>query len=254
MIAVGRAPAPAPVWPPGPAAPRLGPDEVHVWRLHLDRPAEAVERLAACLSADEVARARRYRFRRDRDRFVAARGLLRTVLGRYLGADPGGLRFRLGPHGKPALAEPAAHDLRFNLAHSDRLALLAVGRGREVGIDVERIRPDRVDEHLARLVLAPGERAAWRALPADRRAAMFFACWTAKEAFVKATGHGLARPLDAFEVRLTPGPALGLVPVALPDEECRGWSLRRLEAGPDYAASLCVEGHAWRLDGWGLDG
>jgi len=118
------------------------PDEIHVWRAGLDLDPGDRERLLQTLSADECARSEKYRLKRDGDRFVAARGILRELLGGYLGVGPADLRFRYGPFGKPFLiTTPETDDLLFNLAHAEGLAIYAVSRARNVGVDLERVRP-----------------------------------------------------------------------------------------------------------------
>ncbi len=145
-----RAMPPFPAWHSGPQIPALGNDEVHVWRASLDLPAPQVSRLQDTLSTDELTRADRYYLRQVRERFVVARGLLRAILSRYLGVAAGHLRFCYGPNGKPKLdKEPGGESLRFNVTHSQELALYAIARDREVGIDVEYILPDLAGEEIA---------------------------------------------------------------------------------------------------------
>ena len=131
---------------------------MHVWRAALDVPESQVRSLWYTLTADECQRAERYVFEKDRTHFVVARGLLRVLLGRYLGQDPPHLRFTYGPHGKPALAtDTGGGALRFNVSHSHGLALYAITRGREVGVDVERIRPEVAQEKIAERFFSPRE-------------------------------------------------------------------------------------------------
>ncbi len=225
-------------------------DEVHVWRASLDLGASRRHALHLTLAEDEQERAERFHFAKDRARFIAGRGLLRAILARYLRADPAGLRFCYDPKGKPALT-PASHTggLRFNMSHSHGLALYAVTRGRELGVDLEYIQP-RLEGGIAERFFSPREVAALGALPADLRNEAFFACWTRKEAYVKAKGDGLALRLDQFDVSLNPRqPAALLRMEGDPQEACR-WSLWALDAAPGYAAALCVEGHDWRLARW----
>ncbi len=223
----------------------LATDEVHVWWASLDEPRVQIERLARLLSVDERMQADRFYFERDKNRFLVGRGLLRTILGRYLGADPGGLRFRYGPRGKPALADKFA--LRFNLAHSQGVAVYAVTRGREIGIDVECIRPVPDAEQIARSCFSARENAALRSLPVSQKPRAFFNCWTRKEAFVKATGDGLAHPLDTFDVSLAPEEPARLISVHGDPQETSRWSLEALELTSNYVAALVAEGHGWRL-------
>lgn len=242
----------APSWQrPGAEMPALYADDVHVWRVDFGRESSRVDGAERTLSPDELARARRFRFPRDRERFVSARVLLRELLARYLHVEAGRLRFRYGELGKPALASDSGADaIRFNLSHSESLALFAVTRGREIGVDVERLRRDLPAERLARRFFSPREIDALLALPQHQRQQAFFACWTRKEAYVKARGDGLAFPLDQFDVALVPGePVASLRTDGDPEESAR-WSLQQLDPGPDYVAALAVEGHQWRLRCW----
>jgi 4'-phosphopantetheinyl transferase len=224
---------------------------VHVWRTVLDVPEAQVRSLWYTLTADECQRAERYVFAKDRTHFVVARGLLRMLLGRYLGQDPPQLRFIYGPHGKPALATDLdGGTLRFNVSHSHGLALYAITRGRTVGVDVERIRPEVAQERIAERFFSPREVTLLRALPAPLQAAAFFACWTRKEAYIKATGEGLALPLDQFDVSLLPGEPAALLRTAWDPQEATRWALQDLAPAPDYRAAVAVAGHDWRLTCW----
>ncbi len=228
-----------------PACPALSDGEVHIWRASLAVGATRLAALWATLPPDERARAERLHFERDRASFVAARGLLRAILGRYLGTPADELRFAYGPHGKPSLAWPGAPGLHFNLAHSQGLGLYAVACHREVGIDVEQQRPDLDLAALARQVLSPGELAAWQALPAAARAGAFWRAWTRKEAYVKARGQGLTMPLGDLE-------ALGEPALRIPADpaEAGRWSMCDVAPAPGYAAALAVEGQGWQLLLW----
>lgn len=234
----------------GVAALALPPDAVHVWRIDPAATAPAAELLPA-LEAEERQRADRFHFARDRDRFIVTRGMLRRILARYLIAAPEAVRFRYGSHGKPTLApDQNGTDLRFNLSHTEGLALLAVARAREVGIDVERVRPGFASEEIAERFFAPAEVRALRALPRDRQDDAFFACWTRKEAYVKARGEGLSIPLDQFTVSLAPDEPAALLRVATDAAETARWSLHDLAVGPDYRAALLVEGSGARISWW----
>jgi 4'-phosphopantetheinyl transferase len=220
----------------------LGEDHVHVWRVDLGASPAQLRSLWGVLDGAEKARAERFHFARDRARFVAGRGTLRVILARYLDRDPAGIVLVYGSHGKPALA-PSGDGARisFNLSHSGDLALLAVCLERRIGIDLEQIRPAVAGEDIARRVFSPRENAALDALPPEHRLAAFFHCWTRKEAFVKASGEGLALPLDHFDVSLAPGEPAVLLRTAPDPTEARRWSLVALDAGPGHAAALAVE-------------
>lgn len=203
------------------------------------------------LSAEESARAALYRFARDRQRFLAGRALLRALLGRYLGVEPAEVRLRQGPRGKPALErQEDPGGLRFNLSHSDGLALYAVTRGREVGVDVERVRPDVEWERLAERFYSPAEVTALKSLALSRHpeapalacARAFYSAWTRKEAYLKAKGEGLAASLDSFTVSLAPGEPPRLLDVEGDPGETSRWSLRELLPAPGFVGALAVEG------------
>ena len=226
-------------------------DEVHVWRADTDSGGFRVEGLRQTLSASERARAERFAFRRDRDRFIVRRGLLRAILGRYLAMDSARVEFQYGAGGKPALApQNDGTQLRFNVSHSAGLALYAVARGREIGVDLEAIQPVIARERIPEHFFSPWEVATLRALPVDAQPEAFFACWTRKEAYVKARGEGLALPLDRFDVTLVPGEPAALVRTADDAREASRWSLQALAPGRGYVGAVAVEGHAGRLRCW----
>jgi 4'-phosphopantetheinyl transferase len=223
--------------------PLLRDHEIHVEWLRVDAFLPALVALGETLSEAERARARRFGFARDREVFVVTRAALRAVLGRYLGRPPRDVRFLEGPHGKPALADSDAA-LRFNVTHSGAIAMLAITRGRRVGIDVEEIRPDFPYLEVAERVFTPGERAALRALPADRRAEAFFRTWTCKEAYVKGRGTGLSLAPDAFSVALPPAEP-GLLEVEGEPGEAARWTLVAIPPAAGFAAALAAEGEDW---------
>ena len=225
--------------------PVLERDEVHVWRV-AHGSATRLPDLTRTLSADERARAACFRFERDRDRFVAARGMLRTILGLYLDREPARLRFCSGANGKPALApEDDGDRLCFNLAHADDLALYAVARGREVGVDLERIRVDLDIEAMAAVTCAPRERAALAALSPEHRPEAFVALWVCKEAYAKAVGLGLSLSPERIEVTPGPEPRVTILVDGAPPPG--RWHARTLSAGPDNAAALVVAGDEPRV-------
>ena len=229
----------------------LGDDEVHVWRAALNVHASRVQSLRRTLSADERARAERFHFEKDREHFIVARGLLRSILGRYLNVDPSQLRFSYSPYGKPSLArESGGADLCFNLSHAGGLALYAVTRGRDIGIDVESIATDSANELVAERFFSIQEVAALRALPENMQSLAFFNCWTRKEAYIKARGEGLSLPLDQFDVSLAPGGPVALLNTAGNPQEASRWSLRELTPGAGYVAALATEGDSWELRCW----
>lgn len=216
---------------------------VDVWATALDRPPAACERLRAWLTADETARAARFHFERDARRYVVARGVLRDLLGAYLGLAPGAIRFVYGPRDKPALAPPLdAGGVQFNVSHSGAVALYAVGVHRRMGVDVEQVRVLDDLDALAERNFSRAERAALRALPPEQRPAAFFACWTRKEAYVKALGDGLSHPLDAFTVSFAAGAPARVVEIEGDAVAAARWTLGAIGVGPGYEAAVAVDG------------
>ena len=220
--------------------------DVDVWYIDLAVDAGTVARLAADLADDERARARCFKFERDARRFVVARSALRAVLSGYLGVAPRRLEFAYGAHGKPALAGAHA-SLGFNVSHSGEVAVVAAGWQRAVGVDVEQWRalPDLAA--LAARVFAPPELAALGALAETERPAAFFRGWTRKEAFIKATGQGLAQPLDRFAVSLGADEPARFLDIAGDPDTLAHWSLHDLSPPAGYAGALVVEGAAHRV-------
>ena len=239
------------LWRIPPRALALGNGEVHVWRVATDLAPPRLKRFQQTLSAAERERARRFYFRKDRDRYVAARGLLRTVLSGYLDVAPNQLRLSCNSHGKPALdLESGVDRLCFNVSHSHRMALIAVMRQNEIGVDIERIRPELAYEMIARRFFSPDEVATLLALPEYLRREAFFTCWTRKEAYLKARGDGLSFPLDQFTVSLVPGDSPALLRVEGNVLETSRWSLHHMCPRPGYVAALAIEGHARGVNLW----
>ena len=238
-------------WRQAPECPRLSGDEVHVWRAALVRHPVEIEALRGTLSEDELLRAERFRFSRDRSKFIAARGILREILSRYLCLPPTLLRFGYNAFGKPELCEEVGGaTTRFNLSHAGEIALYAVAAGREVGVDVEFVREDVACAEIAADFFSRREAAALLALPADVRTRAFFNCWTRKEAYIKAHGAGLSLPLDGFDVTLAPGEPAALLSTRDDEQEAARWSLTELFPGIGYAAALAVRAPAPPLRCW----
>jgi 4'-phosphopantetheinyl transferase len=215
---------------------------VRVWQARIDRLAPHIQEFEPFLHPDEQARAGRCRSSRHRAEFVIRRGLLRVILGHCLGVEPGALQFEYGPQGRPAIARPACgRSLHFSLSHSYGAALYAVVWGRAVGVDLERVRLLSEAEQIADQFFSARESRALRELPGSEKVQGFFNCWTRKEAYLKATGQGLAHGLDDFSVSLAPGEPARLLEVQANPAEIARWSFHELLPTPGYAAALCVQ-------------
>src|SRR5712671_3150742 len=224
-------------------------EEVHVWRATLAWPDAAAHRLEQCLSADERDRMGRFRFAKDRRRYLIGRGLLRSLLGHYLDLAPQGLRFETAAAGKPHLASGQGQ-LQFNLAHSGECVLIAIADGRAVGIDVEEVRDDLDAGEVAAHLFSSDEQRDLETLTGRAKIEAFFECWTRKEAYVKARGEGLSLPLDQFDVSLRPGEPARLIATRPDPAEAKRWHLSEMEVADGYKAALAVEGQGGTLRFW----
>lgn len=212
---------------------------VDVWRIPLNLTVASVKLLFSCLSADEAQRAIRFHFPADRDRFIAAHGILRKILGRYHYCKTDDLVFSVNQYGKPILVNS---NLEFNLSHSSGFALLAVTQARKIGVDVERVRTDLELENIASRNFSEVEVSELMALSPKQREIGFFNCWTRKEAYIKAHGLGLSLSLDSFDVSLLPDPPAILRATRPDPKEAARWTLCPLSVAPNYSGALAVEG------------
>lgn len=226
-------------WQPAPVRGLVLRNEVQIWRLSLADPHAWQEELTDALSPDELERAARFHFERDRRRFMSTRATLRALLGKALSIPPVEIRFQYGAEGKPALHAAHGSDLQFNVAHSHEMALLALARGPALGVDVEYARELDDAPRIAQRFFSQQEVAALLAQPAAQRHALFFRIWSRKEAFIKATGKGLSQPLSAFNVVTLSGEPLTYVEL---EGVVTSWRLWDLPVGREYGAALVVGG------------
>ena len=226
-------------------------NEVHVWRAAVDLNAATAESLEQLLSKDERVRAERFKFNSDAARFVGRRANLRILLGRYLSLRPESLRFVTNEYGKPALSpDHGVPDVRFNVSHSDGLALFAFVLGRQVGVDLERVREIPECLELAERFFDRREAGVLRKVSARQRSKAFLRSWTRREAFVKALGAGLSLPLDQLEldvelVDLDEGGGLN-------ESSQAPWAVSTLHLGASFVGALVIEGTGWRTSCWQL--
>jgi len=242
-----------PLTPSRPSSFELASDEVHSWCASLDVPPETSARLYATLTPDERTRSARFRFERDQQRFIVARGVLRDLLGRYLQTQPSHIRFVYNAFGKPDLSPEFGNRLKFNLSHSAGRALIAIATASNVGVDLEYTRAASDYADIARRFFSTAEVDDLIALPSHLYAEAFFSCWTKKEAYLKACGEGLAIPLNSFSVPLTTDSAPTPVDLHVASKDivlATRWSLYTLRPAPGYAGALAIEGTGWRLRQW----
>ena len=207
--------------------------EVHVWRTSLDDADQ--EEFRPHLASDELQRAARFHFERDRKRFVAARGLLRSLLATYSGCAPHEIEFRYGPEGKPS--SPSLK-IEFNVSHSEGLAIIGFSKSCALGVDVEVHRRDFELQELSEQNFSAREQEVFRCVPNEQRVEAFFNCWTRKEAFLKAVGGGLSVPLQLFDVDFEIGKPAGLSGVRGRLSKLHDWSIINLPLDPGVSAAL----------------
>ncbi len=231
-------------WLAPPKTLTLSPNRVDVWRVHV----ASTNLDETTLSPDEHQRAAKFHFEKDRHRYVVSHTCLRDILARYLQTEPAKLKFSVNKYGKPFLPK---NELEFNLSHSGEYALIAVTRGRKVGVDVEQIRADVEIENLAQRNFSPREISELMALPVEQRAVGFFNCWTRKEAYIKAQGLGLSLPLDSFDVSL--GEPARLCATRPDADESARWTVLSLDVDSNYAGAVAVRGNNLDFKFWDLN-
>ena len=236
-------------WSPCAAPPPLGSGGIHVWAFPIEPEPDELNRLAAHLSPEEMDRANQFRFPRLRERYIAGRGRLRLLLGRYLEFEPAQLRFDFTPRGKPLLSQSGIH---FNLAHSNELALLAITKAAPVGVDLELIRPMPDGLEIARRFFAAGEVAGFDKVTANARDEAFFNLWTRKEAWLKATGDGISESLSKVELTFRAGEIPRVLAIDGDVSAAEEWSLHHLQPANGFVGALAIPCRDVRLNCWAI--
>ncbi|MCC7128862.1 MAG: hypothetical protein B6D39_01030 [Anaerolineae bacterium UTCFX2] len=238
-------------WLVPPAKMNLEANQVHLWRAGLSRDPAAQQAAWAVLSDDERARAYRYRNDEDREHFIARRGILRALLGSYLKIPAAEVKFVYNPYGKPSLAAVSTIDpLQFNLSHSNGMALFGFAWSTRVGVDLERIQPDRGVLELAEKYLSINEREYLAQLAPGAQTGAFFRCWTRKEALLKAQGAGLLIPPEQIEVSFGSDQPAQILAIRGGIEPLDNWYLQNVDFDEDHAAALVVERQAFSTCCW----
>jgi 4'-phosphopantetheinyl transferase len=221
----------------------LAPGQIHLWQIHVAEALALTGQVESYLSPDEITRAAGLHFERDRARFIARRGVLRRILGRYVGLPPSELRFTYGARGKPALDWPQgrAGAIPFNLSTTDDLVLYAVMASGNIGVDVAKLSAVTEPVEIARAYYSRAEADAIAQLPPAERVRAFLAAWTCKEAYLKATAVGMSLPMDQVEVALGADGAPALVAIAGDAREAARWIVLQPAIGANYAASVVAE-------------
>jgi 4'-phosphopantetheinyl transferase len=238
-------------WPAAPVELRLAVHEVHIWASSLKVSSDVLTDHTATLSPLEKERAGKFRFDLHRNRFIAGRGLLRTILGRYLQTSPSKVGFAYSPESKPAL-DPKfdGAGLHFNLADTEDLMLLAVTRIGPVGIDVESVQPIKEMGDLVAVFFSQRENELFQKLPPSSQPTAFFNLWTRKEALLKATGEGITRSLNLVEVSFLPDEPTRVLAISGDSEKGALWSLHALSPAPGFVGAVAIQARNTSLRCW----
>jgi 4'-phosphopantetheinyl transferase len=228
-------------WSSTRTAPPLAEHELHVWRGAVDVPPLLLQRFKSTLNAEERARAERFLVPQARERFIAARGILRELLATYLKTDAKKIEFQYGPQGKPSLSAVHKSQICFSVSHSQGMGLFAFADGCEVGVDVEQIKANFKGMEIASRFFSSEESAALAKLPPELATVAFFGCWTRKEAYVKARGQGLSIPLRCFTVSFADSQQL------LRDEGGAAWSCYAQGPAVGFAGAVVAKGENWGI-------
>jgi 4'-phosphopantetheinyl transferase len=226
----------------------LSDEEAHIWRADLKANECFQSSFLKLLSPDEKNRAQKFRFAKDNRNFIIARGILRSLIGKYLEINPAEISFQYSEFGKPGIADN--NTLQFNISHSQNMALFAFTTKFNVGVDVEFVNPDIEVKDIAAKFFSTNEIMNLLALPEKQQALGFFNCWTRKEAFIKAVGEGLSFPLDKFEVSLEPNKPAKLLATDWQPDDVSKWSIYSMSPGENFVGSLAIEGLVEKVKFW----
>ncbi|MFM7448799.1 MAG: 4'-phosphopantetheinyl transferase family protein [Leptolyngbyaceae cyanobacterium] len=232
---------PSPDWKQAPDQPSLEPHQIHLWLVEVDAVSQPqLQQLSCYLSEDEQQRAAKFHFALHRRRFIANRGILRSLLGRYLHCHPKTVTFSYGAHGKPLIANPKHQlGLQFNVSHSERLCLIAIAQQHQVGIDLEQHRGLTDLNALAQRFFTVNEYAAIQALPDIQKPGAFFQYWTGKEALLKGLGVGLSG-LSQIELSITPG-QVGWAMLQAPGLSQQEWMVELFTPALAFTAAIAIK-------------
>ncbi len=217
-------------------------NEAHIWQADLQRSSAKLNRLNNILSSDEQQRAQRFHSLKDQERFAVTREILRIILSRYIDVSPEQIEFSYNRYGKPELSKSMiSNGLEFNISHSGGIALFAFCPDHRIGVDIETIRSGDTHLKVPERYFSPREVTALRSLPEDRQREAFYACWTRKEAYIKARGLGIPSSLKGFTVNLEPGKPARLLESKSEPSDLNCWTLKDIDVGTGYKAAVAIE-------------
>ncbi len=225
--------------------------DTHIWLLPLELKPNQLTEVKSFLSEDELARAQKFYFDKQRNHYIAIRGLIRKLLGLYLNLNNKKIIFSYNEFGKPFLENRL---VQFNLSHSHKLALFAVNINYELGVDIEWMHRKSNLLEIGERFFSENEFAELKSLPAELQRQGFFNCWTRKESYIKARGKGLAIPLSKFEVSLKPGDPVYLKSTLHDPKAINEWTLYAFDPHTEYTAAMTINTKVTKISFWDSSG
>lgn len=220
--------------------------EIHIWSSAAAKDKHRLKEFSNFLSKDEVVRANKFRFEKDRSVYITAKYLLRNLLGNYLNLDPKELIFDYNEYDKPVYLNSA--DLNFNVSHSGNRIIIGFAKNLEIGADIEKIKADFDVLELAKNFFSKEEIKALTAMDENERFRAFYRCWTRKEAFIKAVGEGLSYPLDSFSVTMEDDLRAQFVKIDGIQESKMDWFLHSFVPEEGYISAFAINGTAQNIE------
>ncbi len=237
------------LWQQTPESLNLSSDHIDVWLCHLKDLSSDINEFYNLLSDDERDRADKLKVEDKRRQYIITRGTLRRRLALLTNIDPEDFVFEYLKQGKPVLTnDPRCVDITLNVSHSNEFALIAISRKHHIGVDIEKINHDSDPNQLVTRFFSKAEQSEFRALPEAIRAKAFCACWTRKEAFIKAIGDGITYGLDTFDVTVDPEVQRPEINLLKHSEET--WSVINLPINDEYMACLASNGDNINVRYW----
>lgn len=229
-------------------------NQIQVFAISTNRSQNEIKRFFRMLSTDEMERAKRFKFDNHRNRFIVVRGALRELLGKQLNLSPDSLEFDYLERGKPFIKTSFLNTpLKFNLTHSNDIALYAIAHDVDIGIDVEYILPSENKLKAVGKIFSKYEQKVLTGMSNHVRHKAFYECWTCKEALVKAIGGGISIPFDQFDIDVSQFGKPRILEIRLPGYSVKEWSIFYLKPHQDYIGAVAARGKDFSLNCWSLD-
>ena len=237
------------LWQKTPDSLNLSKDHVDIWLCDLKQLSSDINNFYSILSEDERERTDKLKVEDKKQQYIITRGALRQRLGLLTKIDPQDFIFDYLEHGKPVLANnPQFADMTFNVSHSHDLALIAITQEQNIGIDIEKINRELKHDELVSRFFSKVEQTEFQTIPEANRAKAFCACWSRKEAFIKAIGDGVSYGLDTFDVTVDPENQTPEINLHKPSEDT--WSALNLPINDEYMACLVSDGGSLSVRYW----